>query len=110
MGKLEEFVGCTIKRDLIKMNLKVSQPDIINKMNKGFNKDVKSLMNFNTPATLHEGIAQNQETDTKISYNLQKRYRSDVGLLLYLVEYSQPYLFNAVRKLSKCMDKENMGH
>ena len=37
MGELEEFIGCTIKRDLTKMNLKIYQPDLINKMTQVFN-------------------------------------------------------------------------
>ena len=37
MGELEEFIGCTIKRDLTKMTLKISQTDLINKMTQGFN-------------------------------------------------------------------------
>ena len=66
IGKLESFIGCTIKRDLTKMNLKIYQLDIINKTNQGFNEDMKSIIAFNTPATPHEGIVRNQETDTKI--------------------------------------------
>ena len=38
MGELEDFVECAIKRDLTKVTLKVSQPDLVNKMNQGFNK------------------------------------------------------------------------
>ena len=37
MGELEDFIGCSIKRDLTKMTLKISKPDIINKMAQGFN-------------------------------------------------------------------------
>ena len=40
MGELEDFVGCTIKHDLTKMTLNISQPDIINKMNRGYNNDM----------------------------------------------------------------------
>ena len=32
MGELEDFIVCTIKHDLIKMTLNISQPDIINTM------------------------------------------------------------------------------
>ena len=77
-----------IKGDLTNMNLNISQPDIMNKMTQGFNGDVKSLMTFNTPATLHKGIVSNRETATNISNDLQKRYTSGVGFLLYLVEHS----------------------
>ena len=65
MGELEDFVGCAIKRDLTNMTLNIYQPDIINKMNQGFNGDVKLLMTFNTPDTPHQGIVSNQEIDTK---------------------------------------------
>ena len=37
MGELEGFVGCTIKRDLIKMTLKIYQLNIITNMTQGFN-------------------------------------------------------------------------
>ena len=78
-----------IKCDLTKMTLIIYQPDIITKTTQIFNEDVKSIMNFSTPDTPHKGVVRNQEIDTKISYNLQKRYRSGIGLLLYLVKHSQ---------------------
>ena len=55
-----------------------------------FKEDVKLLMTLNTPATPHKGIVRNQETDTKISDDLQKRHSSGVGSLLYLVKHSRP--------------------
>ena len=66
MGELEDFIGCTIKRDLIKTNLNISQPDRINKMTQWFKEGVKSLMTFNSPATPHKGIVHNNNKDTKI--------------------------------------------
>ena len=92
------------------MNVSISQPDIINNMNQVFKGDLKSLMTFNTPATPHKGIVSNQETDTNISYDINKRYRNGIGYLLYLVKHSQPKLSNVLRELSKCMDKANMSH
>ena len=109
MGELEDFVGCTIKRDLTKTTLNISQTDIINKKTQGFNEDVKSLMTFNNPATPHKDVVCNKYTDTSISYNLQKRYKSGVGLILYLLKHPRPELSNAIRELSKCMDKSNMN-
>ena len=37
MGGLEDFIGCTVKRDLNKITLKIYKPDLINKMIQGFN-------------------------------------------------------------------------
>ena len=67
-------------------------------------------MILNTPDTPYKGIVCNQEICTKKSYNSQKIYRSGIGSLLYLVKHSQPELSNVVRKISKCMDKQNMSH
>ena len=67
-------------------------------------------MIFNTPFTPHKGIMRSKETDKKIPYDLQKRYRSGVGSLIYLFKHSQTELSKAVCELSKCMDKANMSH
>ena len=67
-------------------------------------------MTFNTPATPHKGIVSNQEIDTKISYDLQIRYRSGVGQVLNLVKHSEPELSNVVHKLYKFLDKASMGN
>ena len=94
MCELEDFIRCTINRDLTQMTLKISQPDLIKKTIQGFNEEVKSLTNFNKPATPHKGIICHQEKYTKISDYLQKRYRIGVGSLLYLVKHSRPKLSN----------------
>ena len=67
-------------------------------------------MTFNAPYTPHKGIVINQETYKKILYNQQKIYMIGIGSLLHLVKHSRPKLCNAVRELSKCMDKANMSH
>ena len=41
MGELEDFVGCTINRDLTKLTLNISQQDIINNTTQGFIEDMK---------------------------------------------------------------------
>ena len=110
IGELEDFLGCTIKHDLTKTTLNISQPDIINRTTQCFNKDMESLMTFNTPATPHKGILRNQETDTNISYDLQKIYRSGIGSLIYLVKHSRTKLSNVVHEISQCMYETNMSH
>ena len=110
MVKLEDFIGCTIEKDLTNTTLNISQPDLINKMTQGFNVEAKSLMSLNTPAIPHKGVVRNQETNTKISDDLQKRYRSGVGSLIYLVKHARPELSNAVCELYKCIHKANMSH
>ena len=50
------------------------------------------------------------EGEKLISDTEQKRYRSGVGMLLYLVKYSRPDISNAVRELSKVNDGATKGH
>ena len=51
---------------------------------------------------------RHEDSDT-IPESLQKNYRSGVGMLLYLINYSRPDLSDAVRELSKCMDRATYG-
>ena len=41
MGDLEDFIGCTFKRDLTNMTLKIYQTNKVNKMNRGFKEGVQ---------------------------------------------------------------------
>ena len=48
--------------------------------------------------------------EDSIDATRQKRYRSGVGMLLYLIKYSRLDISNAVRELSKAMDMSNEAH
>jgi hypothetical protein len=39
----------------------------------------------------------------------QRKYRSGVGMILYLTKYSRPDISSIVRELSKCMDSATWG-
>ena len=80
------------------MTLNTYQTHLITKIIQLFNEDLKSIMKFNTPDTSHEGIVRNQETDTKISHGIHKRYRIGVGSLLYLVKHSLIGLSHALHE------------
>ena len=45
----------------------------------------------------------------KIDSMMQSKYRSGVGMLLYLIKYSRPDLANVVRELSTCMDAASLA-
>ena len=76
MGELEKFVRCMIKCEITKIPLKIYQPHLIIKTTQVLNKDVKSLMIFNTPDTPHKSIVRNQETYIK-HYTICRR---DIGV------------------------------
>ena len=60
MGELEDYIGCTIKRDLTKMTLNISHSYLITKMTQGFNEYIKSLTTLNNRALPHKGIVRNK--------------------------------------------------
>ena len=58
-----------------------------------------------TPGTPGIKSLKPKDGEELFSDELQTEYRSGVGMLLYLVKHSRPDITNAVRELSKCMDK-----
>lgn len=48
--------------------------------------------------------------DTLLTEDQQTRYQSGTGSLLYLVKHTRPDIANAVRELTKAMDKATAGH
>ena len=80
------------------MTLNIYQTHLITKIIQVFNEYLKSLVTFNNPDTSHEGIVRNQETDTKISHGIHKRYRIGVGSVLYLVKHSLIGLSHALHE------------
>ena len=59
---------------------------------------------------LGEGIVRMTENKEGLSDQSKYNYRSAVGMLLFLVKYSQPDISNAVRELLKVNDKANQAH
>lgn len=108
IGRMHEYVGCTILPG--DKNLHIVQPDLIKKLYKHFEVEVRDLSKFKTPGTPGEGVIRPGEDDTKISEELQATYRSGVGSLLYLMKHSRPDISNAVRELSKVMDGATPAH
>ena len=58
------------------------------------------------------GITKLLEGEEQLDSEMQTKYRSGVGMLLFLVKYSRPDIGNSVRKLSKvndCAGKKHFG-
>ena len=51
-----------------------------------------------------------EDDDELINTNLQAQYRSGVGMLLYLINYTRPDIANLVREYSKMKDKATPLH
>ena len=77
---------------------------MIGSIQREFGEEVKSLRRYLTPGM--PGARQVRADDPKMMIPAEKnaRYRTGVGMLLYLVKHSRPDIANCVRELSKVLD------
>jgi hypothetical protein len=80
------------------------QPHLLENLEQKFGEEVSKLQVYGTPGTPRFRIVRPKEDIEKIDDELQSKYRSGTGMLLYLIKHSRPDLANVVRELSKCMD------
>ena len=74
-------------------------------MEDSFSEEVKGITRvYDTPGTPGVGILKLPEDTEKLDKETQTKYWSGVGMLLFLVKYSQPDIANSVRELSKVID------
>jgi Reverse transcriptase (RNA-dependent DNA polymerase) len=110
LGKMETFVGCQIiendKRDTIWLH----QPKLLKHLKEQFGELVSKVKPVTTPAAPRTIIVRPEKGDTLISATDQSKFRSGVGMLLYLVKHSRLDIANAVRELSKVADGANHAH
>ena len=74
---------------------------MIEKLEREFGEELKEIKEVKTPAIAGEGIIMTKDKETIEDKAKHTRYRSGVGMLLFLVKYSRPDISNAVRELSK---------
>jgi hypothetical protein len=104
VGELNEYVGCMVIKDKQKKCAYLIQPDLIEKLEKAFKNDIAHLRKYKMPAPTGEIITRPETEEELINQEDQKKFRSGVGSLLFLIKYSRPDISNAVRGLSKVMD------
>jgi hypothetical protein len=78
----------------------ILQPHLINNLRDKFGDEVLEKGTYKTPGTPRFKVVCSDENFELIDDNLQKSFRSGVGMLLYLTKYSRPDLCNIVRELS----------
>jgi Reverse transcriptase (RNA-dependent DNA polymerase) len=101
---LTDYLSCRIITNLDDKTLFIMQPHLIKNLEVKFGDEIVNLSNYGTPGTPCFKIVRPSENVDKIDPDLQARYRSGVGMLLFLIKYLRPDLANIVRELSKCMD------
>jgi hypothetical protein len=110
LGKMSEYVGCTVIRSKTENKCWLIQPDLIEKLQSKFKEKISKLKEYKTPAGPGESVIRPIEGDPILSEEEQKEFRSGVGMLLYLVKHSRPDISNVVRELAKVMDGAMPAH
>ena len=111
-GKMGEYVGCSVIRDSIG-NVIFHQPHLIKKIKLEFGDELMGIRVPQTPAGPGEGILKmtdDEKAEGGLQNERQTKYRSGVGMLLYLIKFSRPDISNSVRELTKVMDCANEKH
>ena len=107
-GTLDDYLGCEIKFDERRTRAWIGQPHLLKKLEKTFGEETAKVRNNKTPGTPRFVSIKTTEDD-KISDEKQERFRSGIGMLMYLVKHSRPDIANPVRELSKRLDGANQG-
>jgi hypothetical protein len=85
------------------------QPHLLIQLTQKFGEEIKKMRKYLTPGTPRFKIQKSTDDLEVINNDLQRKYRSGVGMLLYLTKYSRPNISNIVCKLSKCMNAASWG-
>ena len=102
---MEHFVGFHIIESENKNSLWIHQPKLLKNLEKHFGVTVSGISRvYPTPASPRYVVTRPIEGEPTLEPFDQKKFRTGVGMLLYLVKHSRPDIANAVRELSKVAD------
>jgi len=109
LGPLKNYVGCQLIENPEEKEMWILQPKLIEHMEKVFGSQLSGREAV-VPAAPKTGVVRPKEDDEVIDAEKQSMYRSGVGMLLYLIKHSRPEICNAVRELTKVLDRATPGH
>ena len=104
---LSDYLSCDIQLDKEKRTGWIGQPHMVKKIEKTFGEEVSKLQRYTTPGTPGFKVKKPEDDSELISEDLQSRYRTGVGQLMFLIKHSRPDLMSAVRELTKVLGKAN---
>jgi hypothetical protein len=106
---VNEYLSCCIEESKDEAKLTMIQPHLLTRLIKNFREEIEGKRKFLTPGTSRFKIQKSTINMDVLDPQSQRKYRSVVGMLLYLTKYSQPDISNIFRELSTCMDSETWG-
>ena len=99
-GNITEYVGC--KLNCVEERLLVMhQSDLIKKLINIFGEEITLMRKYVTPSMTQYYVIRPSEQEEILNKKRQKKYQSGIGILMFLIKFSQPYIANAVRELLK---------
>jgi hypothetical protein len=87
-SSLKDYLSCCVIEDLESKSILILQPHLINNLESKFGQEVCNKRAYKTSGTLRFKIVCPAADDDVINADLQGRYQSAVGMLLYLTKYS----------------------
>ena len=105
---MEEYVSCKINKTSEK-SMVMYQDTLIKKMLKKNGNELGNMRKYESPASTGFAVVRPVEGEPILSEEMQTRYRSGIGILMFLIKYSRPDISNAVRELSKVNDGATEG-
>jgi len=100
-----DYLGCEVLFSSDRRRAWLGQPYLIKNLAKHFWSIVKDLQVYKTPGTPHKTLQRPQDGLIEVDNEEHSRFRSGVGMLLYLIKHSRPDISNSVRELSKLLDR-----
>jgi hypothetical protein len=111
LGTMKHFVGCHLIDSPDKQTIYIHQPKLLHHLEEGFSQYIKQGSRvYLTPGAPKTVVMRPEEKDPVLNPEEQTKYRSGVGMLLYLVKHSRPDIANAVRELTKVLDRATPAH
>jgi len=102
---LNDYLSCNIQMDPETVTGWIGQPHMVKKIEKTFGKELANMQNYTAPGTPVFKLVKASEESEMIDDNLQSRFRTGVGQLMFLIKHSRLNLMSAVRELSKVLGK-----
>jgi hypothetical protein len=111
LGPITNFVGCQSLINRERYTIWINQPKLIQNLEMNCRTLVTTDRVFKIPAAPRSVVMRPiKDVDPTISPDRQFKYRSGVGMLLYLVKHSRPDIANATRELIKVLDGATEAH
>jgi hypothetical protein len=93
---VKEYLSCCIEESKDEAKLTMIQPHLLTRLIRNFGEGIEGIRKFLTPGMPRFKIQRSTINMDVLDTQSQRKYRSGVGMLLYLTKYSQPDISNIV--------------